>query len=256
MSTSTKAIALFGATGGTGLATLKLCLQAGHTVQVLARTPSKLESLSSQYPNLKIIQGDISDITSIKSTLKINNRVADIIISAIGMVIEMQGLGFSSKTPHICEEGTKAILSGLSQLETQDGISGPVGGPEIALLSTTGISEKGRDIPIAMMPLYHWMLSTPHADKKKMEEAMISGEGKGRKWVCIRPSFLNDGKSKGLGKVRVSTETPEASEKVQKEEGVAIGYVISREDVALWIVEECIKGDAKRWEGKMVTLTY
>ncbi|KAF8858518.1 NAD(P)-binding protein [Acephala macrosclerotiorum] len=244
MSNSTKTIALFGATGGTGLATLKLCLQAGHTVQVLARTPSKLEYLPPQYPNLRIIQGDILDISSVKSTLLINNRIVDTIISAIGMAIEMKGLGFSSKTPHICEQGTKAILSALSQFESQDGISGPAGAKRVA---------NQRDIPITMIPLYQWMLSTPHADKKKMEEAMIAGEGKGRKWVCIRPSFLNDGESKGLGKVRVSAETSE-SPKEQKD--MAIGYVISRNDVAKWIFEECVKGDAKRWEGKMVTLTY
>ncbi|KAE8443500.1 hypothetical protein EG329_001812 [Mollisiaceae sp. DMI_Dod_QoI] len=254
MSTSPKTVALFGATGGTGLAALKLLLKSNLTVQILARTPSKLSSLSSQYPNLRIIQGDIRDIASIKSTLTIDNRIADVIISSIGMVIERQGLKFTSQDPHICEEGTKAILTALTQLENEPSINSPEGGPEIVLLSTTGISSRGRDIPIGMIPLYHWLLPVPHEDKKKMEECMISGEGKGRKWVMIRPSFLNDGASKGLGKVRVSSETPGLEKK--EDEKVAIGYAISREDVGLWIVEECVKGDAKRWEGKIVTLTY
>lgn len=84
------------------------------------------------------------------------------------------------------------------------------------LLSTTGISDQGHDIPIAMMPMYHWMLSVPHADKKKMEELMIRGEGKDRKWVIIRPSYLWDGEGKGLEKIRVSTETPGAPFEAQK----------------------------------------
>ncbi|KAH7417961.1 hypothetical protein BKA64DRAFT_635121 [Cadophora sp. MPI-SDFR-AT-0126] len=257
MSTPTqKTVAIFGATGGTGLASLKLALKAGHNVNVLARTPSKLADLSAQYPKLNVIQGDIRDIASIKSTLTLNNRVVDVVVSAIGMVIELVGLGFSSKDPTICEDGTKAILSALAQLEAEKTVQIPIGGPEFVLLSTTGISDKGRDIPIAMMPMYHWMLNVPHKDKKKMEETMIRGEGRTRKWVMIRPSFLWDGESKGLGKIRTSTETPGAVSEKKNAGGVAVGYVIHREDVGLWIVEECVKGDASKWHGKMVTLTY
>jgi len=77
---------------------------------------------------------------------------------------------------------------------------------------------------------------------------------KGREnWILIRPSFLLNGASKGLQHVRVSTETPG----VEKEaESVPIGYRIRREDVALWIVKECIDGDVTKWVGKKVTLTY
>ncbi|KAK0112817.1 hypothetical protein ONS95_014546 [Cadophora gregata] len=257
MSTSAqKTVAIFGATGGTGLASLNLALKAGHSVNVLARTPAKLADLSSQYPNLHIIKGDIRDIAAIKSTLTINNRVVDIVVSAIGMVIELKGLGFTARDPKICEDGTKSILSALSQLEAEKTVQIPVGGPEFVLLSTTGISAKGRDIPIAMMPLYHWMLSTPHKDKKKMEEAMIHGEGRTRRWVLIRPSFLWNGESKGIGRIRTSTETPGALPETENIKDVAVGYVIHREDVALWIVEECIRGDGSKWHGKMVTLTY
>jgi len=37
---------------------------------------------------------------------------------------------------------------------------------------------------------------------------------------------------------------------------VAIGYKISREDVGLWIFEECVNANGSKWKGKMVTLTY
>ncbi len=69
--------------------------------------------------------------------------------------------------------------------------------------------------------------------------------------------MLTDGQSKGMDKIRVSTEIPrEPPKEKEKENKAAIGYVINREDVGLWIVEECVKGDAAKWEGKMVTLTY
>lgn len=223
-------------------------------VNVLARTPSKLSALASQYPNLlHVIKGDIRDIPSIKETLTVNNQVVDVAISSIGMVFRRQGFGFAPGDTHICEDGTKHILAALSQIEEEAKIQVSNGGPRLVLLSTTGISDKGRDIPVAMIPLYHWMLSTPHVDKKKMEELVVRS---GRRWTIIRPSFLGNGAGKGMKRIRISTELPSASAEQQKAAGVAIGYTIDREDVALWIVEECVKGDAAKWEGKAVTLTY
>jgi nucleoside-diphosphate-sugar epimerase len=251
MSTSTtKTIAIFGATGGTGLATLTRALAAGLNVNVLARTASKLSSLSEKYPNLNIIQGDIRNVLAIKQALVHNGHIVDIVVSAIGMALRRQGLRFTSDDIHICEEGTRCILQARSELESE-GVKGLTGGPRMVILSTTGISDKGRDIPIAMIPMYHWVLSVPHADKKKLEDMMISGEGKNRKWVLIRPSFLADGPAKGLQDIRVSVEIPGA-----KREDVAIGYTIRREDVGEWIVESCVKGEEGKWDGKIVTLTY
>lgn len=235
-------VAIFGATGGTGLAALNLCLSAGHSVRVLARTPSKLSSLSAQYPNLSILQGDIHDIASIKETLLQDGKVVDVVISAIGMTLQMKGLSFKSLDPHICETGTRNIISAL------DSLPSPVNNPLLVLLSTTGISSKSRDIPLAMIPMYHWVLPVPHADKKKMEELVIES---GRRWVLVRPSFLVDGEAKGLDGVRVGVDVP-AEEKEEKRE---VGYTIRREDVGLWIFEECIKGNKKDWEGKCVSLT-
>jgi nucleoside-diphosphate-sugar epimerase len=255
MSLPSKTVAIFGATGGTGLAVLNLCLEAGNAVNVLARSPSKLSHLSSQYPNLHVIQGDIRDLLAVKSTLTLNNKIVDIVVSSIGMAFK-GGLSFRWNDESICEDATNTILHALSELEAEGKSSSLAGGPEMVLLSTTGISEKSRDIPIAMVPLYRWMLHVPHDDKKKMERSMHHGEGKARNWVLIRPSFLVDGESKGMEKIRISTETPGASLKEQEKESVAIGYKISREDVGLWIFEECVNANGSKWKGKMVTLTY
>jgi hypothetical protein len=100
------------------------------------------------------------------------------------------------------------------------------------------------------------MLQVPHEDKKKMEALMLHGEGKTRNWILIRPSFLAGGESMGMEKIRVSTETPDASPKEREKESVAIGYTINREDVGLWIFEECVRGNGAKWKRKMVTLTY
>jgi nucleoside-diphosphate-sugar epimerase len=171
--TTKPTVAIFGATGGTGLSVLKNCLAAGHAVNVLARTPSKLTSLSSQYPNLHIIQGDIHSIPSVKETLltpsstanRNERAVVDVVVSGIGMVLQRKGIHFTSADTSICETGTHNILAALSELESSSLAPViPTGGPKLVLLSTTGISSKSRDVPIAMLPLYHWLLAVPHAD--------------------------------------------------------------------------------------------
>lgn len=246
-------IAIFGATGGTGLAILKNSLAAGHNVSVLARTPSKLSSISSQYPDLlHVTQGDIYDNASIKRALVLNNRRVDIVISAVGMVLQFKGVKIVSPDPTICEVGTRNILSALSELEAeidQTSNLSPVK-PKLIIVSTTGISQK-RDIPLAVSPFYHYGLAVPHADKKKMEDLVINSQWP---WVLVRPSFLVDGPAKGLKSVRTGTETPTH----KKEATHAIGYTIRREDVGLWIYEECVssRGNWGEWAGKCVSLTY
>jgi hypothetical protein len=173
------------------------------------------------------------------------------------MILHREGLQWTCPDTHVCELATKNILSSLSSLENQSTVD-TSSQPRIILLSTTGISSKARDIPITMMLMYHWMLVKPHADKMKMEEVIVKS---GRRWVCVRPSFLVDGTAKGktLKNVRVGWELPnqaEANEAREEKEEKQIGYTIGRQHVGLWIYEECINGDFEKWEGTFVTLTY
>lgn len=231
-------------------------------MNVLARTPSKLSSLSTEYPNLlHVIQGDIRDLPSIKQTLTFDNRLVDIVISSIGMVFQRKGLKFVGADRTICQDGIKNINTALSELEAtidqahsdsssvpDPSISRPP--PKLIVVSSTGISSQ-RDIPLAVFPLYHYGLAIPHDDKKKMEALVISSRWP---WVIVRPSLLFDGPAKGLGAVRSGTEIPSQKDKTKH----AIGYTIRREDVGLWIFEECVSGSGnwEDWVGKCVSLTY
>lgn len=247
----TQTLALFGATGGTGLSVLRNALKNGHNVRVLVRSPSKLSSISAEYPKtLRVIQGDIRDISAIRSTLVTEmGKLVDIIVSSIGMVVKLKGTTLTSDDSKLCEEGTASILKGLGEVQ-KEGKKGAKDGkdPKIVVLSTTGISDAKRDVPLLMMPLYHLFGKIPHVDKAAMEEILKKS---GRRWIIVRPSFLVDGEAEGLGKVRVSVESPEKGS-----ERLEIGYTIRREDVGLWISEKCIQRDGEEWVGKMVGLTY
>ncbi|KFY31866.1 hypothetical protein V494_07909, partial [Pseudogymnoascus sp. VKM F-4513 (FW-928)] len=104
----------------------------------------------------------------------------------------------------------------------------------VVAISSTGISDFGRDIPLAMVPLYHWLLAVPHADKKAMEVALSEGVMSASLggFVVIRPSFLTDGAVKGVADVKVGVESPNGVE------SLAVGYTISRGDIGNWIFEE------------------
>lgn len=122
--------------------------------------------------------------------------------------------------------------------------------PILTAISTTGISSK-RDIPIVMIPLYHWLLRVPHADKKVMEELVEKAAARNviRSHVIVRPSLLTDGKKLGLSSVRVGWENVDGN-------GAAVGYTISREDVGGFIFEKVIPNDAEEFKDKKISLTY
>ncbi|KFY15101.1 hypothetical protein V492_02229 [Pseudogymnoascus sp. VKM F-4246] len=144
-----------------------------------------------------------------------------------------------------------ALLSAVRALKTP-------AKPTVVAISSTGISDFGRDIPLAMVPLYHWLLAVPHADKKAMEVALSEGVMSESPvlggFVVIRPSFLTDGAVKGVAEVKVGVESAKGVE------NLAVGYTISRGDVGNWIFEEVLKGEkglkGGKYENKLVALTH
>jgi nucleoside-diphosphate-sugar epimerase len=272
--TNNPTISIFGATGGSGLSTLRFCLANSYRCTVMVRNTEKLLNLlsvSEPPSNLTIVNGAIQDAPAVRSALLTSEgRLVDIVISCVGFVPSLKPTS-KSINPfkniddlHICEQGTKNILSAISDIKSDPAQSSSsvahgigheddinkVQGPLLVVLSTTGISSAGRDIPLLMAPLYHGLLGPPHVDKRAMEDLLRSSSS--QPWVIIRPSLLRgDGKGEPTGKkIRVGIE------KDGKHEKLAIGYTIKREDVGYWIFKEIVQGDWRRWVGRAVTLTH
>ena len=247
---STKSLlAFYGATGGCTLACLTPALNAGYDCTALARTPSKLTSAllakgvsqSAIDEHLHITQGDVLDVSAVRGPLTLDGRGADIIFSGIGITTFAQ----SRVEVTICAQGVTNILAALREANLPKK-------PMLVSISSTGITrgEETRDLPLLMVPLYRLGLKNPHADKIHMEEVveaeMAKGEGSViRGFVLPRPSFLTDGKIKGVKDVRAGTE-----------KSPAVGYTISRGDVGGWMFEELVVGGGEKYLGKKVTLTY
>lgn len=262
MTTPPKTVLFLGATGGVGLAALRRSLAANHTCIALCRTPSRLLSQLSadnSHPpaNLHIIEGNAHDADLLATRCLRNpsdpSRLVDTIVFSIGARPTLRGMS----DPHVCENGMAALLAGLRRCREegntgQGGGSGSVTGtPRLVAVSTTGISDAGRDIPLLMVPLYKSLLHTAHADKKAMERLVMgSTSGEGVEWTVVRGSLYTNGPATE-GLVREGMEDPVTG----RVESSAVGYTISREDVGKWVFENCVEGGGK-WVGKAATLSY
>ena len=251
-----KTVAFLGASTGVGLSALKHTLAAGHHCIALCRNPSKLTTIfpSERTPNLRVIQGNAHDAAAVSQCLLAANedggeegsgsgrgrRLVDEIVSTIGGKFILSKLTIDDA--HVCRKGMATLIDSLARLRS----AGATGSPHIIVCSTTGMSRFGRDIPVAMMPLYHVLLKVPHEDKRAMEDRLVES---GEAFTIVRASWLVDGESRR--EVRVGVEDPKTGR-----ESKAIGYNISREDAGRWLAENLVLRIEGRYVDKIVMVTY
>ena len=243
MSSNTKTVAFLGASGGVGLSALKHTLAAGHQCIALCRTPSKLTAILPREttPNLRIIQGNAHDVEAVSQCLqKGDDTLVDAIVSTIGSRPVLSKL--SIEDPDVCRKGMATLLEALAGLRRR----GAAGRPRIAVCSTTGISRFGRDVPLALVPLYHVGLRVPHRDKAAMEERLVAS---GEPFTIVHASLLTDGAT--TTPIRVGIEDPQTGR-----ESAAIGYTISREDAGKWMADNLVLKNDERYVNKIAMITY
>ncbi|KAH8653719.1 hypothetical protein BX600DRAFT_440776 [Xylariales sp. PMI_506] len=262
---SPKTIAFFGATGGCGLSSLKLALADGHTCVALCRSASKLTDQfpAAEYPNLTVRQGNAHDVDAVSSCLthpEDPSRLVDEVLFCIGGAMQM--VKRTIDDPNVCERGMETVIAALTSLraklqlpaQASSSDSSSSSHPLIVAISTTGISKAGRDIPMAMIPLYHGLLKVPHADKLAMEEKLAASS---ERFVLVRPSLLTDGavpaRKIRVGIERVGLESQGLPAVVERKE---VGYGISREDTGRWIYQNLLAAAHPEFVGKAVSITW
>lgn len=250
MSSPAQTILFLGATGGSGFAALRRSIAAGHSCVALCRTPSrltdKLPKSQRNAPNLRIEQGNVVDRDALARCLVRPGSPAslvDAVVFTIGAAFSFSNMSIDQ--PHVCEDGMKALLAALQDARSKAGATGT---PTIVAVSTTGMSEHGRDYPTSLWPFYGLMLKQPHKDKTAMEALMVAS---GEPFTVVRASLLTNGNESNKP-IRVGVEDPKAHKLESKE----VGYTISREDVGKWIFDSLLAGDGRRWRDKVVSITY
>ena len=95
-------LAIFGATGGTGLELTRQALEKGHSVRVLLRNPNRMP-LSND--NMRIVLGSVLDHESVVKTI----LGSDAVLSCLG-----QGTNLLRNT-HVVSVGTHLIMSVMKE---------------------------------------------------------------------------------------------------------------------------------------------
>lgn len=151
----------------------------------------------------------------------------------------------------------------------------PTTGPRLITISSTGLSRASHAaLPLALKPMYGYLLRSPHADKLGAERVVahcagwkwtdeepsekilpqgwqeregLIEPGKLKHLVVVRPALLTDGSCKADGATKIPYRTVDGE--------LDGGYTISRKDVAHFLVEGVLP-QWDQWEGKCISIAY
>lgn len=156
-------IAIFGASGRTGILTVYQALDKGYSVTAFAR---KSSSVTIQHKNLHIIEGDVQEYKKVKEAVE----GQDVVINTIGVE--------SRKQTFVVSEGTRNIIRAMEEC----GVS------RFICMSSAGIlgNDGGIIFGKIIKPLF---LRNVFLDK--VRQMKIIQESK-LNWVIIRPTSLTD----------------------------------------------------------------
>ena len=159
-------LAIFGATGGTGLELTRQALEHGHSVRVLLRNPNRMPLANA---NMRVVLGNVFDQQSVTKTL-------------LGTDAALNCLGQRNllRNTHVVSVGTRLIMDvmkahGLRRLVVESAF-----GAGDSLAHTTMFGRL----------FLSTVLWAPYQDKNLMEPAVISS---GLDWTILRPTRLTNG---------------------------------------------------------------
>ncbi|GAA2590084.1 SDR family oxidoreductase [Winogradskya consettensis] len=167
-------IVIFGASGGTGRATVDRALAAGHHVTAVVRRAGALVVGAAQEARrgsgvrsglAAVVVADLTDVDAVGEAV----RGHDVVISA---------LGTSERGPvSVCADGITGILAGMDR----------AGVHRLTAVSAHGAAES-HDRSLYCLALW---AALPHKmrDKERMEQAIRDS---GTDWTVVRPAALND----------------------------------------------------------------
>jgi len=169
-------IAIFGASGRTGILTVYQALDKGHQVTAFAR---KFSSVTIQHKNLRVVQGDIMEYDKVKQAVE----GQDVIISALGVE--------TRKPNTVLSEGTRNILRAMEEWKVN----------RFICMSSAGIlgNDAGFLFGKIIMPLF---LKQVFSDKVRQMNIIRESN---LDWVIIRPAGLTDAPKTGKYKITMGS---------------------------------------------------
>jgi putative NADH-flavin reductase len=163
-------LAIFGATGGTGLELTRQALRNGHSVRVLVRDPNRMPLVDA---NMRVVLGNVLDEESVRKTV----LGADAVLSCLGQRNLLRNTRVVSAGTHLIMEAMKA--QGVRRLVSESAFGA------------------GESLAVANLPerlMFATLLWAPYADKKLLEREV---KASGLEWTILRPTLLTNGAATG-----------------------------------------------------------
>lgn len=162
---------IFGATGSIGGELVKQALEQGHAVTAFARNLAKLDI---QHQNLKLFQGDVTDITAVEKAV----QGQDAVLCSLGSGTQTKGT--------VRSEGTRNIIQAMEK----------VGVRRFICQTTLGIGESQGNLNFFWKyVMFGFLLRQVFADHVKQEEYVKQSH---LDWTIVRPSAFVDGNHTGV----------------------------------------------------------
>lgn len=161
-------IAVFGASGRTGILTVYQALDKGYDVHAFARIA---QNVTIQHPKIRIFQGDVLEYDKVKQAVE----GTDAVIVTLGQD--------GNKPLRILSGGTANIVNAMKE----------TGVKRLIVMSSAGIL--GNDThPVFGKIIVPLVLNNVFKDKKRQMEIILES---GLEWVIIRPPRLTDAPKTG-----------------------------------------------------------
>lgn len=166
-------IAVFGATGGTGVEIIKQALERGHNVTAFVRSPDRL---AVQGELLRIKVGDIHNLTDVEQAV----QEQDAVVCALG--------SRDLKDTTVRTEGTVKIIEAMKKFHAR----------RLFVISAMGVGESWNSLSLINKLFFAVLLKSARVDHEAQEAAVKTS---GLDWTIIRPSRLVDGRCTGIYRV-------------------------------------------------------
>ena len=164
-------LAIFGATGKTGIELVKQSLEQGHAVTAFVRDPARL---SIENENLTFVTGDVFDPNSVSKAVE----GQDAVICALGAGTEL-------KKTTIRTTGTINIIRGMQENNVK----------RLMVVTAMGVGESWDDLSLINKFFFAVLLKSSRDDHEAQETAVKNSE---LDWTIIRPSGLTDTSRTGV----------------------------------------------------------
>eukprot|EP00457_Paulinella_chromatophora_P001787 gb/GEZN01001789.1/.p1 GENE.gb/GEZN01001789.1/~~gb/GEZN01001789.1/.p1 ORF type:complete len:843 (+),score=163.23 gb/GEZN01001789.1/:194-2530(+) len=173
-------VALFGSTGGTGMATLRQLLDIGDFVTCLVRSPEKLPADLKEHPNIKLVVGDALDAKAVRET----------VVGAEAVVVSLGG----NSTNQICS-AAQVVINAAVNAECPDA--------RMVVVTSMGTGSSYQYCNMMTKAVVNTVLRKAIADKVIQEEAVQASI---KSYVLVRPGGLTT--KPGLGKWNADEKVP------------------------------------------------